>query len=80
MCHTYHREEEEARGDSGGTVEHDADVLTRQFNAVGRVGNQNRRQQEAYGCSQLRTRDIGPQKERERTIDVFIPCFIIAHM
>lgn len=36
---TYDREDEEARGDSGGTVEHDADVVAHQLNVVRRVGN-----------------------------------------
>lgn len=58
MCvRTYDGEEEEARGDGGGTVEHHADVVTHQLNVIGRVGNQNRGQQEPDGRPQLKTGD-----------------------
>lgn len=50
-------EDEEARGDRGGAVEHDADVATRQLHVIRRVGDQNRGQQEADGRSQLRKRN-----------------------
>lgn len=50
---TYDCEDEEGCGDGGSAVEHDADVATCQFNVVRCGRNQNRRQQEAYGCSQL---------------------------
>lgn len=54
---TYNGEDEEQRGDGGGAVEHDADVVTCQRNVAGRRGNQNWGQQEADGCSQLDRRE-----------------------
>ena len=63
---TYNCEDEEGRGDRSGAVEHDTDVVTHQHCVIFCVGNQNWRQQEAYGCPQLGTRDKERERERER--------------
>lgn len=62
---TYNGEDEEARGDRRGAIEHDADVVTCQFHVIRCVGDQNWGQQEANGRSQLGKRSTEAQRETD---------------
>lgn len=68
---TYDRENEEDRGDSSCSIKHDADVVTRQLDIIWRCGNQNWRQQETNGRSQLRM-DTHPEKHTVINAQLFI--------
>ena len=63
---TYNCEDEEARGDRSGAVEHDANVVTHQRCVVFCVGDQNWRQQEADSCPERGMRERERERERDR--------------